>query len=88
MTALIISFLGFLTYFVTNFVPVFELPSSGVASIGTAIVTVMDLLGKANYFIAVDTFIAPIALVMAIKSYFLLFWIGNWVYTKITSLIP
>ena len=88
MTALIIGFLDFLSYFVTNFVPTIELPSSGVASIITAIVTIMDLLGKANYFIAVDTFIAPVALVMAVKGSFVLFFIGNWVYTKITALIP
>ena len=87
MSYLITNFLNFLEN-VVNMLPTIEIPETAFGNMVSGMASIVKLLVTINFVFPVDIFLAPVAVIAAIKFSLFLFWLGNWVYNRITQQIP
>ena len=88
MSILIMKLLEFLTGFIDTYVPTLEIPETVFSNMVVGVSGIVKMLVAINFVFPVDTFLIPIGVIAVVKLSMIGFWVVNWVYNKITQLIP
>lgn len=88
MTKIICAVLDFFKLIVVKLFPDLSVGSDVLGNISSGLVTVVEFIAKANFFIPVPTILLILSLVYGFKLVKFTLFLANWVIRRIADIIP
>lgn len=85
---MIVSFIEFISFLVSNFLPHFSLDSSVVSHANSAISQLNEFLSNVNFIIPLSDILLIIGIDLGIRVFKLTLFVGNYIKKTILSIIP